>query len=81
MTTPKIVTNSNSKSGSKPEFMAVDFQLTTMIKFPSTAKKAGEVWTNYLNEMASDGWVLVSVFQYPLGVELNRKMLIFRKEV
>jgi len=60
-------------------FVCIDLNLTGLPKFPSTAEGASKSYSEYLNRQHNEGLDLVAVIPYALGVELNRKMLVFRK--
>lgn len=74
MTTPP------SRHTKPPEdpFVCLDYGKTTMEKFPSTADKAEQVWTDFLNEKNKEGLTFVGVFRYPLGAE-RRTMIVFKR--
>jgi hypothetical protein len=62
------------------KYVAQDFALTGQPQYPSTAKKAQEIWTNYLNSQAEKGLKFVTSFNYAVGTDLNRRMVIFENE-
>lgn len=61
-------------------YVAIDYALSGVPQFPSTASKAQELWTDFLNSKHKEGLVFQTVFQYSLGAEQNRKMVIFKHE-
>lgn len=68
----------------KPEiqgpYVAQDFALSGQPQYPSTAKKAQEIWTDYLNSQAALGLEFVGSFNYSLGADHKRRMVIFKNE-
>lgn len=63
------------------EFVAVDFARSGVTQFPSTPEKAQEIWSDFLNQKLQEGLEFVNVFQYALGADTTRKMIIFKKAV
>ena len=66
-----------TKREKQPPFMCIDYANTKIPQFPSSARQAEKNFNDYLNQKHSEGWRFSGVFHYAVGVELNRKMLIF----